>query len=310
MRKRKFLHLFTLPPPFYDAPLYKDVNVYLRRIEEDFGVRINKYTYLKWAFGNDVFVVNDAIVFRFPRAEQTKEHFKYEIGFLNFLRDRVKINIPNYSYISRKGDVAGYDIISGKVLTASTFRVLNKENKQRVVDQLIEFINVFHKINLKEFAKYKPAKREDFISIEERIENELKSKLFPKLSEKEVEIINKFYREAKVILQNVPSSCPIHGDLYAYNVIWDKDKQELGVIDFSDYQVGDPARDFEVFYDYGREYAEMAYEKYKGSKDKEFLQRAQIYYKAHGIYTLLSSLLGAHISFKYAYSHFFKKKFS
>lgn len=74
--------------------------------------------------------------------------------------------------------------------------------------------------------------------------------------------------------------------------------------------ISDPARDFEVFYDFGSEYAEVAYEKYEGPKDDEFLQRAQIYYKVHGIYTLLSSLLGAYISFDYAYSHFLKVKFN
>jgi len=111
-------------------------------------------------------------------------------------------------------------------------------------------------------------------------------------------------------LQNIPNTCAVHGDLYVYNVLWNKDNSGVGVIDFSDYMVGDPARNFEVFYDFGSEYAEMAYEKYEGAKDKFFLQRAQIYYKVHGIYTLLSSLLGADISFDYAYNHFFKEKFN
>lgn len=306
----KDLPLFTMLPPFYDRPLYKDVNIYLRRIEEEFSIKIKKNSYLKYAFGNDVFIINDKIVFRFPRTQQAISHLKYEIDFLKFLKSRVKVNIPNYFYVSKKGDFAGYDMVKGRILTPSAFKRLSKKNKDMVINQLIQFVNDFHKIRLSDFAKYKPMKREDFITIEKRIENELRDKLFPKLSRKDVEIIRDFYRESKNILRKIPNSCAIHGDLYEYNVIWNKDKSEIGVIDFSDYLIGDPARDFEVFYDYGSEYAEIAYKKYEGLKDKDFLQRAQIYYKIHGIYTLLSSLLGAHNSFDYAYSRFFKEKFN
>lgn len=299
-----------MPPPFYDIPLYKDVNIYLRKIEEDFPVKIKKYSYKRYAFGNDVFIINDKIVFRFPRAEQAIDHLKYEIEFLNFLKDKVKINIPYYSYISKNGDFAGYNIVVGSILTPAMFKHLNKKNREQAVSQLIEFINDFHRIRLNDFTKYKPGKKEDFIEIEKKIEDELESKLFPRLSKKDIETITNFYKESKKYLLNIPNSCATHGDLYAYNVIWDKDKSEIGVIDFSNYLIADPARDFEVFYDFGSEYAETAYEKYEGPKDNKFLQRAQIYYKVHGIYTLLSSLLGAHISFDYAYSHFFKEKFN
>ena len=85
--------------------------------------------------------------------------------------------------------------------------------------------------------------------------------------------------------------------------------KKVGVIDFDCYMISDPARDFEVFFDFGREYAKMAYEKYTGKKDPRFLKRAENYYKAHGIYTLLSTQLGAKIFFNNAYKNFFKKKF-
>lgn len=302
--------LFTLLPPFYDPPPFNDVTVYLKRIEDEFSIKVEKYKYFNWAFGNDVFLINDEFIFRFPRVEQTVNHLKYEIEFLEFLKPRVKVNIPQYTHISKKEDFAGYEIIPGKHLTSSAFKTLNKKNKEKVINELIAFINVFHKIDLNDFEKYKPAKRDDYISIEKRIEEELEDKLFPKLSKNELELIRDFYEESKKILQEIPNTCPIHGDLYAYNTIWDKVASEIAIIDFSDYMTSDPARDFEVFYDYGQEYAELAYEKYEGLKDSQFLQRAEIYYKAHGIYTLLSSLLGAKISFDVAYKYFFKEKFN
>lgn len=302
--------IFTLLPPFYDEPPYQDVEIYLKRIKNEFNIEIEKYYYDHYAFGNDVFIINDKYVFRFPRVEQTRKHLKHEIDFLKFLKDKVAIKIPQYIFISKNLDFAGYEIIQGSILSPAVFKTLNKRNKEKVVNELIAFINTFHSISLDEFKKYDPLTREYFIPIEERIEKELKEKLLPKLSRSEVGIITEFNAESKKYIQNTPSSCPTHGDLYAYNVIWNKDTSEIGVIDFSDYMVTDPARDFEVFYDFGPEYAEIAYSKYKGPRDDGFLKRAQIYWKLHGIYTLLSSLLGAHITFDYAYKYFFKRKFN
>lgn len=303
------LSLFTMLPPFYDNPLYKDFKTYLGRIEKEFSIKIKKYSYKSSAFANDVFIINDKIVFRFPRTERYIDHLKYEIELLNFLKNKVKVNIPYYIYVSKDGDFGGYDIVPGKILTTSLFNYLNKTNKEAVVNQLIEFINVFHKIGLSDLQKYEPTKKEEYIPIEEKIEYELEKKLFPRLSQQEVKIIRAFYKQSQEYLSNIPNGCAIHGDLYAYNVIWDKNKSKLGIIDFSDYIIGDPAKDFEVFYDYGLESVEIAYQKYEGQKDKDFLKRAEIYYQVHSIYTLLSTLLDAHLSFAVAYSSF-KQRFN
>ena len=299
--------LFAMLPPFYHQPPCGDVSWYLRRIQEECPIQIEKYRYLKSAFDNDVFLINDEFVFRFPRTERVRNHLRHEIEFLNFLKSRVKTCIPTYSYVSKDDDFAGYKIIPGKTLTAAAFRRLNKPSKERVVDQLVGFINDFHRIALGDFEKFKPRKREAFIDEEKKVEVELSTKLFPRLSRAEVQAIENFYSESKVYLRSIPTLCATHGDFYAYNVLWNRDKSEIGVIDFSDILIGDPAKDFEVFYDYGSAYAQAAYSKYVGPKDADFLRRAEIYYKVHSIYTLLSSLLGARVSFGYAYRRFRQK---
>jgi aminoglycoside 2''-phosphotransferase len=115
------------------------------------------------------------------------------------------------------------------------------------------------------------------------------------------------YKESQQYFQDIPNLCATHGDLYAFNVVWDRDTSQIGVIDFSDLLIGDPAKDFEVFFDYGLEYAEMAYTKYTGPKDRDFLRRAEIYYKLHAIYILLSSQLGALITFEHVHMRFRQK---
>ncbi|GCE29241.1 hypothetical protein KDA_47250 [Dictyobacter alpinus] len=299
--------VFTLLPPFYEKPPFSDANLFLERIEKEFSILIERYAYLKDAFDHDVFIVNEDMVFRFPRTKRDTEHLAYEIAFLNDLKGNVNVVIPDYSFLPKSGDFAGYKLIPGTLLAPWIFRKLNQKDKEAAVIQLIEFINTFHHMDLHDFAQYQPRERKDFIAIEQRVEKELVEKLFPKLPSNEVKRIKDFYKETHEHFHDIPNSCATHGDLYAFNVIWDRDTSQIGVIDFSDLLIGDPARDFEVFYDYGLEYAEMAYEQYRGPKDKNFLRRAETYYKLHAIYTLLSSQLGALITFEHAHMRFRQK---
>lgn len=298
--------VFAMLPPFYDHPLYGNVKIYLKKIEEEFSISVKKYSYLRSAFDHDVFVINNELVFRFPRTEVVRKRLQTEIDFLNFFKDKTSVNIPHYVYISKQGDFAGYRKIPGKILTPSAFKTESKQNKEKIIHQLVIFINQFHSIDLAQFETFHPKKRKDFIEIEERIEQQLKEKLFRKLSKHEISTIKNFYEESKQYLNQIPT-CPIHGDLYAYNVVWDKQTCQVGIIDFSDILLGDAASDFEVFYDYGVEYVQKAYEQYRGQKDENFLKRAEIYYKVHAIYTLLSSLLGARIEFDYVHKRFRQK---
>lgn len=315
----KYLSVFTMLPPFWITPTYTNPRKYLDRIKKEFNFDIKTYSYKKSAFDYDVFIINKKFVFRFPREKIGKDQIKFshekdvrnrfgnEIKLLNFLRDKIKIGIPNYKYISKNIEFAGYPIINGNILSPSLFNRLSKKNKENAINSLIGFVNTFHKIRQSDFLKFKPRKMSDFIEVEKKIEEELEKNLFPKLTSVEVQVIKEFYKKSKKYLQNVPIMCPIHGDLYAYNVIWNKENSKIGVIDFTDCLIGDPAKDFEVFYNYGQEAVQIAYEKYNGAKDKDFLTRAEIYYKVHSIYTLLSSLCGALISFGYARDAFRKR---
>lgn len=299
--------VFTLLPPFYEKSPFSDANLFLERIEQEFSLLIERYAYLKDAFDHDVFIVNEEIVFRFPRTKRDTEYLPYEIAFLKDLKGKVNIDLPDYSFLSKSGDFAGYKIIPGTILAPWIFKNLSQKEKEAAVTQLIEFINAFHHLDLHDFAQYQPRERNDFLAVEQRIEKALVEKLFPKLKSNEVALIKDFYKEAHECFQDIPNRCATHGDLYAFNVLWDRDTSHIGVIDFSDLLIGDPAKDFEVFYDYGPTYAEMAYEKYAGPKDQCFLRRAETYYKLHAIYTLLSSQLGALITFEHAHLRFRQK---
>lgn len=293
--------------PFYAKSPYPNVKPLLKQIENEFSIPIEKYRYFLDAFGNDVVVINKELVFRFPRTEEKKKWLKYEIEFLKMLKGMVSIPIPKYTYISKAKDFAGYKLIPGSLLSPKAFHSLSKKNQELVVDQIIGFLNDFHSISITKFRMFHPTERSDFIEHEKKVEKALREKLLPKLPANEVKIIEQFYADSRPYFHEIPTICPIHGDMYAFNTLYDKKTGKIGIIDFSDIQIGDPACDFEVFYDYGPEIAAMAYEKYTGPKDNNFLKRGEIIYKLHAILTLLSTQFGALLSFDFAHMRFRQK---
>lgn len=296
-------------PPFYDQPTHADVEWYLNQIETEFKIKIHSYEYPFWAFDFDVIIVNKEIAFRFPRTQATRNKLKHEIAFLDFLAPRVQVRIPQYTFFSAQGDFAGYQFISGEIFEPGVFAQLPEPDQHLVVDRLVDFINALHSLKLSDFETFSPRRREDFVDIEVRIEDALEHKLFPLLQDEDAQNIQTFYSEAKGALTHIPNLVATHGDLCAYNVLWDPDTKQLGVIDFTDILIGDPAKDFEAFFDFGDAFVQRAYARYQGPKDDNFLQRAEIYYRIHAIYTLLSTQLGARLPFQDAYATYFKRSF-
>lgn len=299
--------VFTLLPPFFDPHLFSTARPLLRRIEDEFGLEINSHSWKKTAFDHDVIIVNKKLVFRFPRTDEVKKRLSHEIDLLDFLKGKTKVRLPSYRYISGDRDFAGYKILDGVILRPPVFGRLSRANKRRVLIHLTDFVNFFHNIPLRDFKRYKPRKKQDFISDEKRIARELPKTLYPKLTRREVDAIRGHFKRACRLLNTQDKQCALHGDLYRENIIWDKARSEVGVIDFTDSLIGDPAKDFEVFFDYGKEVAQEAYDRYQGPKDDHFLERAEMYYKTHGVYTLLSTFYGARLSFKWARGYFRSK---
>lgn len=298
---------FTLLPPFYDESPHLSSRPLLNRIRDEFGIPIKSHSWKKSAFDCDVIIVNKAIVFRFPRTEEVKKRLRHEIELLAFLKGKTKVMIPNYSYISKDGDFAGYKLIEGSILRPSGFNRLSRVHKKRVIARLTGFINYFHSIPVQDFKRFRPRQKIDFLKDERRVSRELGKTLFPHLSKKEIETIKTHYQKARKLLRTQRSVCALHGDFYRENVIWNRAKAQVGVIDFTDSLIGDPAKDFEVFFDYGEEVAREAYEIYEGPKDDFFMERAEMYYKTHGVYTLLSTFHGARLNFEWALEYFREK---
>ena len=96
----------------------------------------------------------------------------------------------------------------------------------------------------------------------------------------------------------------LHGDVYSNHLLWDAGHQQLGIIDFSDMTLGDPAFDLAELYEYGQAFVEEVYFYYTGPKDNTFLERAWQYQYWVGVYMITEHFVYQKTSFEKAQETF------
>ncbi|MCA9372317.1 aminoglycoside phosphotransferase family protein [Candidatus Woesebacteria bacterium] len=279
---------------------------FIQKIKNDFPqLKWKKYRVLTHGFDHVIIVLDEKIIFRFPKDKEYKAEFENEIQLLHYLTKKVKVGIPEYNYISKDKSIAGYDMVRGRELTASRFRRLSASEKDTVAKQLAEFISTLHTTPKSIIAKYNV--RTENQEKEYRIlVRDVKKLLFPRLKKQEIQAIEEYFAELKDALGHKYSNALTHYDLAWAHILWDGKNNQVNIIDFSDRAFGDPAIDFSGLFEYCTKFVEKVFKLYSGKKDEQMLKRSQLYFKRIPLSIMKNSLQGKPVNFEQGYKKFKK----
>src|SRR5918911_1315672 len=93
---------------------------------------------------NDIVIINDEVVFRFPKHEYSFKHLKNEAKLLRLLRNYISLEIPLPLYESH--DALAYRLIPGETLRRDMLMRLPEDDQQIIADQLAQFFKELHGI--------------------------------------------------------------------------------------------------------------------------------------------------------------------
>ncbi len=250
-----------------------------------------------------VIILDDKYVFRFPRAKKYLKKLKNEILLLKYLKDKVEVSIPEYTYIAKDKSFAGYSLIPGIQLKRKVFKTIPNKTRNLLAKQIADFLSSLHKTSHKVAKQYGVKSIKTQKQYRELVVNTSKY-IFPRISKKEQLLINDYLKEFKNYLK-FPKKVFTHNDFYSKHILLGKNKKYIsGIIDFSDRKIDDPARDFSELWDYGEKFTLEVYKNYKGHKDKDFLKRSMLYYKRIPLWTMISPFQGGRGKFKKGYKAF------
>ena len=224
-----------------------------------------------------VLLINNDIIFRFPKTDEYRKIFLQEINFLQFIQDKINwVALPDYIYTSKDPLFWWYKSLWGKNLLEILKTEKSTINKRNIGYCIGHFLYSLHKITITsiEAREYwvewsKNRHQKNIECFQENIKI-LKSTF----SGSDLKKIYTFIEKYKNIIWFKFECRLIHGDLHKKHILVWKDKP--GIIDFWDRAWDDPAIDF-AWVMLEQEILEEILGIYPVGKDKYFLQRAFAY---------------------------------
>lgn len=230
---------------------------------------------------NDVLIVDDAWVFRFPRSAAAAETLRTEVDLLRALQGRLPLPIPNPELVqlgldaSARG-IAGYRFLRGEPLTRATVTSRTPAEIVRIAVQIAGFLHDLHAIPEADLPTLPTA---DFPSDWADLFAAFSAELFPHMRPDARSAVTKSFAD---FLDGAGKSgftlVLRHGDLGGENIRYDPASNRVtGVIDFGSATLGDPAVDLAALSWYGEAFVEALFQRYPVLADPGLRSRATFY---------------------------------
>ncbi len=278
--------------------------LFLRRIEEEFPeIAWNTYRHLTHGWDHAVLILDEALVFRAPKAPTSLSDVENEAGLLRHLERKLEVGIPRYIHQAADGSFGGYRLLPGRELDPGTFRKLSAEERENIARQIAAFLTSMHETP-KSVARRHQVPEVDAAKDYEDLVRDTEALVFPHLARRDMLAIETFLAELAAELKQGRPTGLLHGDLSGEHILWDAGKRQVNIIDFSDRMLGDPAIDFSGLLAYGQGFAERVFEEYGGPTDERMFQRARLCFKRTALETMVHSLQGYPCTFEEGYAEF------
>lgn len=185
---------------------------------------------------NDMILVDETEVFRFPRNDESRQRLYYESRVLRRLDHALVTPIPKLLYFDEKEPFSVLSYIAGEIYDEEQIRDLSYEEKASLAVTLATFMrelnNHLDVSELDNWTKELMSKPETWDAYYERIASTTGDNVYLKRYKSQYEKVTRL----RSTVVNVPVIA-IHGDLHAGNMLF-QNGQLSGLIDFGDCETG------------------------------------------------------------------------
>ena len=273
------------------------VHSYKETIENCFpNLNVDSICLLGEGKDNVVVSVNDDLVFRFPKGEESASMIELEAAVLPELQKRLDVPIPSPKFVGTDPSTglifAGYRWIRGVALEPEVLFDLDPQVQTSLTEQIARFLRQLHSYSVEEATKLGLRVNDfkvDYTGDLQRI----RELLLPRLERRERECVERLYVEYLEDPGNFDyEPTVIHADLSPNHILYDPATQVItGIIDFGDMVIGDP--DYELTYLYER-YGERFLQGYLAfnphpSPDR-LLRKLRFFYRADAVGNIVHGL--------------------
>lgn len=221
----------------------------IERTYPDFSVRSVEANPL--GQNNDVLLVNNAFIFRFPKYAQGIDQLATEVAILKGIGKYVTLPIPQITFeqlaIPTVGQVfVGYHLLPGEPLLRETYVGVQDERiLESLAHQLARFLRELHQVPVERAITHQLSvcdTYDEWSTIFARI----REKCFPFMrADAQQWTIRSFETFLGDSAHFARTPVLKHGDFGTTNILFDRPRQVIsGILDFGEAGLGDPAYDF------------------------------------------------------------------
>lgn len=218
---------------------------------------------------NRVFLVNENIIFRFPRRKVAIELIEHENKVLSQLQSHFSLQIPNPIYQGKPSEYYPYSFQGYVRLPGTSGESLSQANRLASLKPLSIFLKQLHAIDEKQ-ALHLGAESQVFDKTQVQQAITTFNERVTQLITLGRQTINS--DEIKKEIENIqhiklpPDLSLVHGDLHFKHLIFNHGEL-TGVIDWGDLGINHPVVDLSIIWGYPEKYHTIFYEIY-GSVDQ------------------------------------------
>ena len=234
------------------------------------NLSIRSYKQNKGGWDNVAVIVNDELLFRFPRKQEYAMRIPLEKELCTLLSCSLhEIEVPQYHLLYRNDADAVplcsyYTLIHGEPLKTDIVIKLEDKELKTIILQLATFLAILHSIPLKQGTTLRFSV-EKTLTYWKELQTKLNQYVTNSLTSLQKSSLNRLFENFFACLATSTfQNTIIHADFTHHHILFNKHNKSIsGVIDFGDAQIGDPAFDFAgLYYDFGREFTTSVYEQY------------------------------------------------
>ncbi len=243
---------------------------------------------------NDILIVNDELIFRFPRSFHAAKALIHEVAILSKIQNTTTLPIPHPIYVRTNSEVAhenfmGYRMIPGEPLFNRVLDAIEDNSVlERLAVQIATFLQELHRIPTKDRGLDLPLSdtHDGWLHMYQQFRAKLFPYMRPDACEEVTHNFDLFLNDSRHFAYT-----PVfrHGDFGGSNILYDAKTQRItGVIDFSFAGLGDPALDLAAISTCGDPFFQQVRNAYPASNI--LVERAQFYKSTYALQQALYAL--------------------
>jgi aminoglycoside 2''-phosphotransferase len=213
---------------------------------------------VKSGYVNDVYIVDDAYVFRFPKSPEWRAILLFESDVLKRLEGHTALPIPTVQHVENDGSYAVFSYIPGLHRSAEEIGAMSTEAKRAFANNMAAFLVELNEAVTRDWLAVRiqglPVERKDDARYYAELLELGRSKANPYLPQYEASHAKLLALKDDVFLSD---EIVIHGDLHSGNFIFDKQDKLAGIFDFGDCMLNSVYFELRQIYQFGEDVLEM-----------------------------------------------------